>query len=349
LDSQSRTTGNAISQHHHLNLVAGTLRSAGEVVVLILCFLSVWPFGSVDPPWEYRVGLGVACLAMLWAAHGIVARQFRFQIDLPTIALGGLLTLSAGQLVPLPTGWVRVLSPSAARLHEQLDPASPERLPGESIDVRPSAIPLSVNPEGTRNFAVRLAGIVVVYAAVRNWLATRESLRRMAWGGMIVGSALSLFAVGQRFSAPSGTIYWVFQIPGDVFGPFINRNHYVDYVALCMGWTVALLLVSKNQNGAKAGDYSSGPFDFLTKPIALAASIGLALMALSVLFSLSRGGTLAVFLASSGLPPWKTVSTRHEARTCRTTASPCGAAPFPKCRVSRCSVRATGRSPESSR
>jgi O-antigen ligase/Flp pilus assembly protein TadD len=272
-----------------------------EVVLFVVCFLSAWPFGSIDPPWEFRLASGVALLSGLWAAYSLATRKFRFRIDLPTIVLGGLLALTIVQLLPLPLGWVRVLSPTAARLHEFLTPATLEHFPGEAPTARASSIPLSVHPEATRGFAVRIAALMLVYMAVRNWLATRDSLKRMAWGGLVVGSALSLFAIGQRFSAPSTTLYWVFPSPGEVFGPFINRNHYVDYIALCMGWTLALLLVSKNQGGGKPNDYASGAFDFLAKPVPLAATFGLGLMALSVLFSLSRGGTLAVFLAALGV------------------------------------------------
>ena len=284
-------------EHHRLP-VARNLRAAGEVVIFVLAFLTVWPFGSTNLYWKSYAGVGVALLCLIWAANGLITRQFRIHFDAITLALGGMLILSAFQLIPLPIGLVRIVSPSAVRLHERLQPTVSEQFSGEAAVPRPTAIPLSVDVESTRNFAIRLTAIILIYAAVRNWVATRESLKRMAWAGMIVGVLLSLFAIGQLFSGPPGTIYWSIPLNGSFFGPFINRNHYVDYVALCMGWTLALLLVQKNQDRTGTTHYAPGPLDFLTKPVALAAGISLGLMSLSVLFSLSRGGLIAVFLAS---------------------------------------------------
>jgi tetratricopeptide (TPR) repeat protein/O-antigen ligase len=232
-----------------------------------------------------------------------LTRRLRFVIDGVSLSLTGLLLLTLFQLIPLPLGVVRVVSPTAARLHEIVRPNQSELLSEENPTlVRSTALPLSVDPEATRMFAVRLASILIVYAAVRSWIATRGALKRMAWTGMIIGTALSLFAVGQFLSSPHNTIYWSITTGGSVFGPFVNRNHYIDYIALCIGWTLALLLTRKTVGTASQNVYGSGPLDFLTKPVALAAAISLGLMILSVLLCLSRGGLISVFAA--GLAVW---------------------------------------------
>lgn len=289
-------------EHHRLPAAAYYLRAVAETVVFVLAYLTVWPFASVDRYWEAAAAVGVALLALLWAANTAITRRFCCAIDGVTLALIGLLVLSIFQLIPLPLSAVRLVSPSAARLHENLRPSLGEQLPGEAqAGARSASIPLSVDPEATRNFAVRLAALFIVYAAVRNWVATRGALKRMAWAGMIVGSALGLLALGQFFSSPRYQMYWSINTPGNVFGPFINRNHYVDYIALCMGWTLALLLAQKPVGKSSQSAYGAGPLEFLTKPVALAAAIALGLMILSVLFCLSRGGLLSVFAAALAL------------------------------------------------
>ena len=275
------------------------IRALGELLVFALALLTVWPFGSVKPDWEFVAVFGIAILVLLWSIHSVIIRRWRIEIDGIVVALGGMILLSVVQLVPLPIQVVRVVSPAAARLHETLRPAESERLPGETTSTpRPLTAVLSVEPESTKNFAVRAIAILLLYCAVRNWLATRGALKRMAWGGMITGVALSLLALGQFFSPTPNKIYWTFLSQSDPFGPFPDHNHYASYMALCVGWTLALLLGQMATSGNSRGGYPAGPLEFLTKPAAFAAAIALGLMLLGVLFSLSRGGTISVFVVA---------------------------------------------------
>ena len=93
--------------------VARNLRIAGEVVLLGLVALSPWAFGCVQPRHEALLGLGVAALALLWAAHAALTRRITYAHDPVSVCLLGLVLLTAFQLVPLPTSVVRVLSPAA--------------------------------------------------------------------------------------------------------------------------------------------------------------------------------------------------------------------------------------------
>lgn len=279
-------------------------------MLLVLAVAPAWPFASVQAGWEFVVALAVAALLALWAAHGVVTRQFQVRADVVTVALAGLVLWSVAQLVPLPFGMVRVISPGAAAVHETYRPEVAETLPGEAAGApRPDALPLSVDPDATRTFAVRLTALLLVYAAARNWLASPAALRRLAWVATANGLALAVLALAQFFSSRPDTIFWTREVGGSVFGPFVNRNHFPDFVAGCLGLGVGLMLTlrtepsggyrAKNGN-APLADRLLTPFKYLDQPWPLAAAGAVAVMAAGILFSLSRGGVLAAVVAGVG-------------------------------------------------
>jgi O-antigen ligase/tetratricopeptide (TPR) repeat protein len=284
------------------------LRTAGEFVLFALATLSAWPFGGADYFWEYVLSAVVALLATLWAAHAVVTRRFRFKPDLVSGCLAGLVLLSVVQFIPLPVEVVRVVSPTRVAWHTDFVPERLETLPGEpDAGSRPAAIPLSVDPFATRTFAAQVLGVFVVYATARNWLASKAAFRRLAWAVLANGVLLAAFALGQFFSSKDDRIYWTIAIGTRPYGPFVCRNHYPDFLALCIGLAIGLLLSATTQEkGAKKPevvdqsawdkilDLLTSPVQLFEQPVAVAASLAVGLMAISIPFSLSRGGLAAL-------------------------------------------------------
>ena len=287
------------------------IRVSGEAVLLILANLAAWPFGCAGTGWEYIASIGVAVLAGLWAAHAVVTRRFRFRLDLVSGCLTGLIVLSVAQLIPLPVGIVRVIAPARAELHASLLPAQLERLPDEPTDVpRSNFIALSVDPFATRTFAARVLAVFVVYSAARNWLVSRMALRRLAWVALANGVALSTLALAQFFSSTRHLMYWTFDHGVVGYGPFICRNHFPDFLAPCIGLAVGLMLTrdDKREKERKKQQLTAGevtawdqvldlltaPIVLLERPVTLAAALAVGFMMVSIPFSLSRGGMLAV-------------------------------------------------------
>jgi O-antigen ligase/tetratricopeptide (TPR) repeat protein len=279
--------------------------------MLVLAVAPAWPFAAVQAAWEFVVCVAVAVLLALWAAHAVVTRQFHVRADAVAVALAGLILWSVVQLVPLPLGVVRVISPGAAAVHETFRPEVRETLPGEGAGApRPGVLPLSVEPDATRTFAVRLTAVLLVYAAARNWLAGPASFHRLAWAATANGLALAVLALAQFVSSPRDTAFWSIPVGRDVFGPFVNRNHFSDFLAGCVGLGVGLTLTLRTERAAvyrpKMGneqpilDRLLAPFRYLDQPWPLAAAAAVAVMAASVLFSLSRGGVLALAVAGVG-------------------------------------------------
>lgn len=282
------------------------VRAAGEAVLSSLVAFAVWPFASADPDWEAVAAAGVALLAGLWALHAVLTGEFEFRPDIISVSLAGLAVWTAAHLVPLPEAVVEIVCPLRAEWHRDYLPAVGEALPGEPAVPRPATLPLSVSPAATRDFLGRVLAVLIVYAAARSWLASREAFRRFAWAATANGASLAVFAIAQSFVSPRNTIYGI-ETPGSGYGPFVCRNHFPDYINLCVGLAVGLLLPPRPEESTadpdatlveRAWDVVLTPIRAITSARSIGLAVGIGLMIVSIPFSLSRGGTLAGLAAA---------------------------------------------------
>src|SRR5205823_3949688 len=149
------------------------------------------------------------------------------------------------QVTPLPRGVVSWLSPATARMYDQLLPSQPEVFPlGEELPVvnPPPGSTISLYPGATQATLLRLLAVFLLYAAVRTNIASAAGLRRLSIVALANGALLALLGVVQFFTSPGNTIYWNYPTEGQVFGPFINRNHFAFYLNLCIALGSGLLL-----------------------------------------------------------------------------------------------------------
>src|SRR5205807_1640828 len=101
---------------------------------------------------------------------------------------------------------------------------------------------LSLYPGVTRLELVRLLAVFLLFAVVRNNVASVASLRRLSVAALVNGALLTLFGIAQFFTSHPHTLYWSYPVPHAVFGPFICRNHFAFYTNLCFGLGIGLLL-----------------------------------------------------------------------------------------------------------
>jgi O-antigen ligase len=150
---------------------------------------------------------------------------------------------------------------------------------------------LSQNLEATRMTVTTLFLIVFGGLIAANFLTTRDRLQGLVRTLVIYGSALSLFALVQDF-AWAGSFYWMRPLGWEApsaFGPFVNHNHYAGYLELLIPLPIALIVT-----GAVRG------------PERLFCGFAAALMGVSLIFSLSRGGMISllaqlIFIGAMGL------------------------------------------------
>lgn len=282
------------------------LRLIGEAVLYFILVLSPWAFGGVDPEWQFVLALAVGLLTILWLVRCACYRRLTIRPDGVTLGVGGLLCLTAFQLVPLPIGIVSILSPARAESYRALVPEMLERIGEEPVaEGRPTAIPLTVDAEMTRHFLADLLIVLLVYIIARNWLASRRSFRRLAIVTAANGAVLALFAFAQMWMA-NGKMYWAFDAPASFFGPFVCRNHYPFYAYICLGAIVGLLMNQANNEYSTVTGTGLGRayqsviawFGNVTQSAgAVLLLVAAIVVAISIPFSLSRGGFLTLVAA----------------------------------------------------
>jgi O-antigen ligase/tetratricopeptide (TPR) repeat protein len=270
-----------------------------EGVLLLLVILSPWCYGAVHPGFEFLLDAGIGVLLLLWAVRMLLEGQLTWKKSPVAVCLAGLFLLGIWQVTPLPRSWLAPLSPATARLYDQLLPAEPEVLSAGVERPSASAPPgstLSLYPGVTRKELARLLAVFLVFAFVRNNLVSTAALMRLSIVALVNGAMLSLFALAQFFSAPPKTVYWIYPTLGQVFGPFINRNHFPYYVNMCIGLGLGLLVSrgARRQSGSLDAEPSGSLLRVLHDPASLWICAALGLMMSSVALCRSRGGMLAL-------------------------------------------------------
>jgi len=285
-----------------------------EAVVLAMVCLSPWAFGAVAPDHEFLLDAGIAVLMILWGGRMLLDGQLSWGKCPVAVCLAAWVFLGLWQVTPLPRGLLRRISPVTARMYDRLLPAQPEVLPfGEptGVSMPPAGSTLSFYPGSTQRELARCLAILLLFAVVGNNIASPASLRRLAVVAFVNGSLLALFGLVQAFSADIETIYWFYPAPGatSVFGPYVNRNHFAFYLNVCVGLGAGLLLSRHAGRGQLQGEGCPSPAVALANraaasardrlhprldPVALGMIFALALMISSVVYSLSRGGFVAL-------------------------------------------------------
>jgi O-antigen ligase/tetratricopeptide (TPR) repeat protein len=274
---------------------------AMEAVLLALICLSPWAYGAVHPGFEFVLDLGIAVLLALWAARMLLEGQITWRKSTVALCLITLFLLGIWQATPLPRPVLAWLSPGAARCYDELLPQQPEILPSASTSSRAMVSPgstLSLSPGATQREAIRILAVFLVFVVVLNNLTSKEALIRLSWVALINGALLSLFALVQFFSAPPLTVYWTFAAQTTPFGPFICHHHFPDYVNMCIGLGIGLLLSKDSRGHSRASDEQDfSPLQMLRDPRTLWICCALGLMLTAVAFSRSRGGLVALVSA----------------------------------------------------
>jgi O-antigen ligase len=223
-------------------------------------------------------------------------------------ALFGVAAVVALQLVPLPAAWLARVSPATARVAQQVDLAyaTSEAATGEASH------PISIAPAATLKglafclaLTILLAGTTAMMPRVRvKWL-----LRRLAGLGLV----MALFGIVQRGTF-NGKLYWVWvpiNTAGNAFGPFVNRNHFAGWMLMVSALTAGYMCSLVERQGPRRQLSWRQRLASMTTSDSnrlLFASCALAVMALSIVWTLSRSA-IAAFAVLTFL-----MSTRVSAR-----------------------------------
>jgi O-antigen ligase len=164
-----------------------------RIGICVLLAFSVFAHGVVEVWSESVLELGASILLVAWALLAHRERQDRVEWNPLIWPLLGFLAIGVFQLV----------------FH------------------------LTANPFLTRTELLRLAAYSIIFFLTAQVFREREALVKLAWFLIFLGFSVGLLGIIQHFTS-DGTIYWIRRLPqgGDVFGPYVNRNHFAGFVEL---------------------------------------------------------------------------------------------------------------------
>ncbi|HVA49270.1 MAG TPA: O-antigen ligase family protein [Pirellulales bacterium] len=300
--------------------IEGAILAPGmEILLLFMVCLSPWALGGEGAEYEFSLYVGLAALLVLWAARTVARRRFSWRKCPVALTLAMVFIVGIVQLAPLSKTVLAWVSPATARMYDRLLPVQAEVLPApESPDfasdpsndppLKSTGATISLYPDATRKALVRILAVFLLFVVVRNEIASPAALRRLGVAVLVNGALLSLFGLVQFFSSRKpGTVYWTIPSEGQVFGPFVNRNHFAFYINISIGLALGLLLERGRRSGKEHGRRDGGDAggalaaarDLFRDPASLWIGGGLALMFSGVVFSLSRGGFVALLGAAT--------------------------------------------------
>ena len=137
---------------------------------------------------------------------------------------------------------------------------------------------LSLDPLATKEATVKLLSLTIYFIAALRTLRKSERRRKVLLTLAVFGFAVSLFAILQRLTY-NGKMYWVRPVSPYIafYGPFGNYNHFAGMIELILPLPLAFLLFTR----ASIEQRVLGIFSVV-------------MMAVAVVFSISRGGMLAL-------------------------------------------------------
>lgn len=306
-----------------------------DLLLLAAILLLPWAFGGVEI-WAYRIaafllvsGAGVALWKRGPAGWGLGVRGTLWILPAFLLALWAAL-----QLVPLPPGVVRTLSPEADRIYSTAVPgyagnaADPvaalesiglDLVPEEqtfsapeghdpALEVTPPAClergwrSLSLQPSATRERLFWYVALLLGFLTVRQRVGDKNVYRTYRGALFAMAGLLAFFALVQD-QTWNGKIYWIRRPRSnpDAFGPYVSPTHFVGVMELFTPWLVGYAWALHRRLGREAYRDARFAACVLGAVVCVVASIASASKAGSVLIL----GSLAL-LGLVGARQWRT-------------------------------------------
>ena len=209
--------------------------------------LTAWgalTFGAVYP-WAF-LPLFAGCAVL--GAGTLFQRRRGATIDGPlAISLALLLAAITLQLVPVPAGTIRWISPETDVLLRRYAVGYPATR---------SAHALSIEAGATLVALVAAVALCLVFLGLTRAL-TRNDTQQIARGVRLLGVVLALAGIVQK-AMWNGKIYgfWTpMQQGGESFGPFVNRNHFAGWMLMALPLAVGYFCarIARGARGVRPG------------------------------------------------------------------------------------------------
>jgi O-antigen ligase/tetratricopeptide (TPR) repeat protein len=246
-------------------------------------------------PWGQLLLVALTVFAAVaWLLHQAQCKQAAWVRSPIRIILAAAVALLVVQMIPWPAAIQNWLSPNIRKLL----PLSNGETPADGF-IRWDQ--LTFMPAATRGGLVMLLAYILLFATTVQRLQEITDVERMLkW---IAAAAIAMAAFGLlQYLVGNGKFFWFYEHPfrdtSDVVkGAFINRNHFAHFLALGIPpliWWLAN--ITKRNAPARPSTGFGHRRQTATFPIWL--WLGLGVVCLAGLLSLSRGGIAAMLMAT---------------------------------------------------
>jgi len=267
---------------------------AGLVGILFVAPLFM---GGRGPVGRLAFVLLTAVVAVAWCGRQACSRRGSWRwTGVEWLLLAGLAVLLL-QLAPLSAGVLTRLSPTLAEL-------LPAWQAGGALDLGEWAR-LSLYPAATLSGLVTYVSYVLLFLVVAQRVRHVEDVERLLRWVALASIAMACLGLAQMLLG-NGKFLWIYEHPsrsaqGAVKGTFQNQNHFAHCLVLGVApliwWLHALGRPSRRSRPSSTTDRP----DVVSRPVpslqTLALWGGLAVVALAVLLTYSRGGVLVFAIA----------------------------------------------------
>jgi O-antigen ligase len=252
-------------------------------VLITIVVVSTLAFGTVEP-WSLAiVGILTAVAFAVFTLH----RDSLTELFCKRFFVLGAILLAYGlfQLLPLPMKLLEAVSPALPALLS-IPPGPADLLVSDKNPGLAGQLPafhaISIYPFATEMELSRLVIYLMIFLMAAFGPRTHEEIYSVLRVLAIFGFTLALFAVVQK-ATWNGKLYWIRELSynrGNPLGPFVNRNHFAGWMCMVAPLSFGLGLMSRS---------TSRSLRYIFFAV---------VMAITIFFSLSRGGIISFLLST---------------------------------------------------
>jgi len=254
---------------------------------LVLIAWGALAFGAVYD-WAY-IPLFAGCAIVglsAWLSPDRTATDLRLAGSLAVLAAA-----IAIQLAPAPVSLIRRISPETDLFLQRYAMKYAE---GSSMHA------LSIDPGSTALALAAVCALAILLLGLARTMSRHDALH-IARGISGLGVALALIGIVQK-ATWNGKIlgFWTPREGGNPFGPYVNRNHFAGWMLMALPVAIGYLCgtVARSAQRIKPGWHNRLLwFSSQDASETIASAFAVALMALSLLLSMSRSGMIGLLVA----------------------------------------------------
>jgi len=266
------------------------------LVIVLLGFMPL-AFGAVEAWSEQLVITLAAAILVVFLVKAVLYERTALVWSWAYIPIGLFAGVVLLQLVRLPAGLVRAISPNTAAIKQRLL----EGLPNAAEHLE--TMTLSFYPHATRHDLRLVLAVAAVFCVVLNIYRRTEQIKRLLGAVAIIGGVVAALGLAQRLSG-TDRIYWMVPtVEGKFsFGTFILHSHYGQFMNLSVAAALALVLVKLQERFGGTKMTPAAVTEYFSSSESRTVWFFIAIVVLgsgTIFLSMSRGAMISLLIAGS--------------------------------------------------